>query len=109
MSRYWILFYEYVDDYLERRTPLRPAHFEVATAAAAAGELVLAGAYADQPPGAALVFHADDVATVERFVASDPYVREGLVTSWRIREWTVVAGASLPSRPDPSDDRGGAR
>ena len=92
MSGYWILFYDYVDDYMERRGPLRPAHFEVAKAAVDAGELVLAGAYAEPADGAALVFRADDLSTVERFVASDPYVREGLVTAWTVRPWTVVVG-----------------
>lgn len=52
----------------------------------------LAGAYADPAGGAALVFKADDREVVERFVAGDPYGREGLVTGYRIREWTVVLG-----------------
>jgi uncharacterized protein len=29
---------------------------------------------------------------VEAFVEQDPYVRNGLVTSWRIREWNVAVG-----------------
>ncbi len=29
----------------------------------------------------------------EEFAAADPYVRDGLVTSWRVRAWTVVVGA----------------
>jgi uncharacterized protein len=36
----------------------------------------------------------------ERFAADDPYVRNGLVRSWRVREWTTVVGTdpavSLP-------------
>jgi hypothetical protein len=95
MSNHWILFYDYVPDYMDRRAPLRPAHIAVAQAAVDAGTLVLAGAYADPPDGAALVFRAEDVATVESFVAADPYVQEGLVTSWRIRAWTAVAGTAL--------------
>ena len=94
MNTYWILFYDYVPDYLERRTPLRPAHFEVAKAAIEAGHLQLAGAFADPADGAALIFRCERASTVEEFVAADPYVREGLVTSWRIREWTVVAGTA---------------
>ncbi len=53
---------------------------------------MLAGAFADPVDGAALVFQADDASVVEAFVAADPYVREGLVTNWRIRPWTVVIG-----------------
>jgi uncharacterized protein len=37
-----------------------------------------------------LVFRADDVSTVERFAQEDPYVKAGLITSWRVRAWSVV-------------------
>jgi uncharacterized protein YciI len=89
---YWLLFYDYSPDYLERRTPIRPEHFAWATEFQERGELLIAGAYADPADGATLVFKCDDKATVERFVAGDPYKREGLVTGYRIREWTVVLG-----------------
>jgi hypothetical protein len=89
---YWILFYDYVDDYMERRTPIRPEHFGLANEFRDRGELVIAGAFADPADGAALVFKADSRDTVEAFIARDPYVRDGLVSGWRIREWTVVLG-----------------
>lgn len=92
---WWVLQYDYVPDYLERRTPLRPAHFELATAAFERGELVLAGAFAEPADGAVLIFRTDDVSTVEDFVANDPYVRQGLVTAWRIRPWSVVLGGGV--------------
>ena len=98
---YWILFYDYAPDYMERRTPIRPEHFAWATEFRDAGMLLMAGAYNDPADGAALVFKADSREPVERFVQGDPYNREGLVTGWRIREWTVVLGgdadASIPS------------
>ena len=56
-------------------------------------ESFLAGAYADPPDGAALVFRADDGSVVRDFVAHDPYVREGLVKKWVVRQWTVVIGS----------------
>jgi uncharacterized protein YciI len=28
----------------------------------------------------------------EDFARADPYVRNGLVTRWRVREWSVVIG-----------------
>lgn len=87
---YWLLFYDVVDDYIERRVPLRDAHLSLARAAKERGELVLAGALADPPDGAVLVFKADDVAVVEDFARNDPYVKDGIVTSWKIRQWTVV-------------------
>jgi uncharacterized protein YciI len=43
---HWLLLYELVDDYLDRRTPLRPEHLALAQAAHERGELVMAGALA---------------------------------------------------------------
>lgn len=89
---YFLLEYALVDDYVERRTPLRPEHLDLAQAAADRGELLLAGALMEPTDRAALVWSTDDRAPVEAFVQADPYVREGLVTSWTIRPWTVVRG-----------------
>jgi uncharacterized protein YciI len=53
---------------------------------------VLAGALADPPDGALLVFRASDPAPVQEFVRKDPYVLNGLVKRWEIRPWAVVVG-----------------
>ena len=92
-ATYWLLFYDVVDDYVERRAPLRGEHLALAHAAHERGELLLAGALADPSDGAVLVFAGDDASVAEEFAAADPYVRNGLVTSWRVRAWTVVVGA----------------
>ncbi len=88
---YFALQYETVPDYVERRRPFREEHLALAQEEHRAGRLVLAGAF-DPADGALLVFRADTAAEVEAFVARDPYVRNGLVTSWRVRPWTVVVG-----------------
>ena len=90
---YWLLFYDLVDDYIERRAPLRESHLALANAARDRGELLLAGALADPPDGAVLVFKGADATAAESFAANDPYVENGLVKSWRVRQWTVVIGA----------------
>lgn len=89
---YYLLLYDLAEDYLERRPAFREEHLGLARDAQRRDELVLAGAYADPADGAALVFRADDEAVVRRFVDQDPYVRQGLVTRWVIRPWTVVIG-----------------
>jgi uncharacterized protein YciI len=90
---FWLLIYDLVDDYLERRAVLRSDHLALATAAQERGELLLAGALDDPADQAVLVFHVDDPAVIEDFVGRDPYVQQGLVKDWRIRKWTVVIGA----------------
>ena len=63
-----VLEYALADDYLERRAALRDEHLSLAQEAHDRGELLLAGAM------------------------PDPYVRQGLVTAWTVREWNVVIG-----------------
>jgi len=87
---YFLLQYDYVPDIVERRAPFREAHLALARAAQEQGVLLMAGALVEPVDGAVLVFATGDRSVVEDFVARDPYVREGLVTAWRIRPWNVV-------------------
>ena len=89
---HYLLFYDYVEDAVEKRAPHREEHLRLAGKALERGELVLGGAYADPVDGAVLVFRCDEPSVVETFVANDPYVKNGIVTAWRIRPWTVVVG-----------------
>jgi len=85
---HYILFYELVDNYLNRRGPLRESHLTLLRAAQQRGEVALAGALANPVDGAVLVFRSKEAA--EAFAQADPYVQNGLVTAWRVREWTAV-------------------
>ncbi|MBA4187780.1 MAG: hypothetical protein C0467_07150 [Planctomycetaceae bacterium] len=89
---HYLLFYDVVPDYAERRLPFRVAHLAHARAALKRGELVLGGAFADPVDGAVLLFKCDSSTPVEAFAATDPYVVNGLVTTWRVRTWTTVVG-----------------
>ena len=86
----WVLLYDLVDDYLERRAALRADHLELARAAHERGELLMAGALADPYDRALLVFAGDSPAIAEQFARNDPYVINGLVTAWRVRQWNEV-------------------
>ena len=39
-----------------------------------------------------LLFAGDDASAAEAFARADPYVANGLVTAWRVREWATVVG-----------------
>ena len=93
---YWLLLYEVVDDYLERRAAFRADHLALASEAFDRGVLMMAGALADPADGAVLVFEGDDESSAVAFAERDPYVRNGLVTSWHVRQWTVVIGPGIP-------------
>jgi uncharacterized protein YciI len=90
---YLALQYDLVDDYLDRRPEFRDEHLGLARAAHERGDLALAGAFNNPPDHALLVWSTEDRAVVEAFAEADPYVRNGLVQAWRIREWNVVIGA----------------
>jgi uncharacterized protein YciI len=89
---YYALFYEAVDDFIARRGAYRDEHLRLARAAHARGELVLAGALADPANGALLIFQGESPAVAEAFAHHDPYVKNGLITGWKVRPWTVVVG-----------------
>jgi uncharacterized protein YciI len=92
MKKHFLLFYDVVPDYVTRRVPLRGAHLALAREAVGRGELVLAGALAQPADQAIFLFLAETPIVAERFAAADPYVQNGLVKSWRVREWTTVVG-----------------
>ena len=73
---YYVLLYEYVQDVAQRRAPFRERHLALLRDLHATG----------------IVFNAPTAQPAEEFVKADPYVTNGLVPRWRIREWTVVVG-----------------
>ncbi len=98
---HYLLFYELGDDYLDRRPEFRTAHLALAWSASERGELVLGGALANPVDGAVLLFKGESASVAEDFARTDPYVTNGLVKRWHVREWTTVAGegCTTPIRP----------
>jgi uncharacterized protein len=101
---HYLLFYDVVEDYVERRAAFRAAHLVHARAAVARGDLLLGGALANPVDGAVLLFNGSSPAVAERFAAEDPYVKHGLVEEWYVREWTTLIGpwAATPLPDDPA-------
>ncbi len=95
---HYILFYDVVDDYVEKRAQFRDLHLNHARQAHARGELLLGGALADPVDGAVIVFRGSSPEAAENFAKSDPYVLNGLVKSWRVRKWTTVIGDDVAPR-----------
>ena len=75
---HYLLLYDVVPDYVDRRAAL-----------------------ADPVDGAVLLFSCDSPAPAEAFAAADPYVRNGLVTTWRVRAWKTVVGATAATPVTP--------
>ena len=98
---HYLLFYEVDENYVSKRGEFREAHLAKAWKASERGELVLGGALADPVDGAVLLFKGDSPEVAEQFARTDPYVINGLINRWHVREWTTVVGndAAKPIRP----------
>ena len=95
---HYLLFYDYVPDYVPKRAPVRAAHLELIRKAYERGELVIAGALADPHCGGVLVFRGESPQAAEDFAKADPYVNTGVVRSWAVKKWLTVIGdgAQMP-------------
>ena len=90
--KYYALFYNYVDDYLTRRTQFREEHLKRANDLHKQDQLILAGVFSDPSYQALLIFKVDDKSVIEDFIKNDPYVNNGIVTKWEIKEMMVGIG-----------------
>ena len=89
---YFVLAYDVVDRFVERRAQYRDEHLRLVRECHARGQVIMGGALGDPPDGAMLIFKGDSPHVAEEFARADPYVTNGLVTHWQIRPWNVVVG-----------------
>jgi len=83
----YVLLYEATDDFLTKV----PAHIEAHRALwkqfHQQGTLLMVGPFTDKPAGGAMgIFTTRSAA--EAFVKADPFVSQGVVAHWTIREWS---------------------
>jgi uncharacterized protein YciI len=98
-----VVFYESADD-LAAKAPLYfAAHCARWKVYADRGELLMIGSFANaQEDGAMGIFTTR--AAAEDFVRSDPFVLNGVVQKWTIRDWNEALVADNPPPPrDPQD------
>jgi uncharacterized protein len=87
----YVLLYESADDVAERAPAHAAAHREHWHPYTERGELLLIGPFGDpQSEGAMAVFTTRESA--EDFARRDPFVLEGVVRSWEVREWNEAIG-----------------
>jgi uncharacterized protein len=106
--KYFVLFYDFVDDYITRRAQYREEHLGLGRAAHERGELVMAGALSEPADRGLLVFRAPDPSVAEAFARNDPYVKNGLVARWQVRLWNVVFGGAEGAAPGGATPSGTA-
>ena len=87
ITPHWLLQYTYTDNVLEKRVPHRSEHLKLAGEFKKAGKMVMGGALGDLT-GATVIFRSKEDA--EDFISQDPYVKNGIVTDYVVKEWSVV-------------------
>ena len=80
----YVLLYESGDDVAEKAPLHFPAHRARWQEFRDKGTLLLIGPFTDQS-GAMGVFTTREAA--EEFAANDPFVLQGVIKAWQIREW----------------------
>jgi len=93
---YYVAFFVISGMTLEDVTASAPealaAHLKRSKELQQQGNLLMAGAFLHHTPGEPLmtmgVFSSRDAA--EAYAAGDPFVLNGMVTDWYIREWTNI-------------------
>jgi uncharacterized protein len=100
---HYLLFYEVAEDYVSKRAPFRVEHLHKAWEASRRGELILGGPFANPTDGAVLLFEGDSSEVAERFAREDPYVTNGAIKRWHVREWNTVVGPAAANPLQPQD------
>lgn len=108
---HYLLFYEGDNEWVTKRGQYRDAHLNAAWKASDRGEILLAGALKNLEDGtvsgAVLLFSSDSPKVAEEFAKADPYVLNGIVKHWYVKEWVTVAGRepAAPVRPEASGQK----
>jgi hypothetical protein len=55
------------------------------------GSLVMTGSFTNPEDGSMGIFTSREAA--EEFISGDPFVKNGVITSWHIGEWDELLGA----------------
>jgi uncharacterized protein YciI len=85
----YVMAYDVVSNYGELAPQLFPEHLQRLKEFHARGVLLMAGSILDgEQPAALGVFTSRRAA--EEFAMGDPFVQQGVVTSWSVREWNEV-------------------
>ena len=85
----YVLLYESAPNVAENAPPHFPAHKERLDEFHERGDLLMVGTFGDpQSQGSMSVFRSREAA--EEFAAADPFVINGVVRRWEVRDWNEV-------------------
>jgi len=94
---HFLLIYTYIPEIMERRGAFRAEHLALARQYQDRNELLLGGVLTEPVDTGLLLFQGDGPEAAEAFAKADPYVKNGLVTRWQVRQWVTVVGRDAAS------------
>jgi uncharacterized protein YciI len=83
-----VVLYQSAKDVMETAPVHFPAHKARLDAFQARGDLIAVGTWADPREGSMGVFRSR--AAAEEFVREDPFVQNGVVASYEIKDWNEI-------------------
>ena len=86
------MIYMCVMDYCEDRSRIkavRPRHQNYLFGLIDQGKMIAAGSFIPEDDGGLFLYEAVTLQDAERLVQEDPYIREGLITAYKLREYEV--------------------
>jgi uncharacterized protein YciI len=83
-----VLLYQSSPDVMTKAPVHFPAHKSRLDEFQRRGELLAVGTWADPRDGSMAVFRTR--AAAEEFVKDDPFVKNGVVASWQIKDWNEM-------------------
>jgi len=84
-----VLFYESAADVVSKAPPHFPAHRGRLDDFHRRGTLLMVGTFAHpQEEGSMAIFTTREAA--EQFVSDDPFVLNGVVSGWQLRDWNEI-------------------
>ena len=87
ITPHWLLQYTYVDNVVQERKPYLREHMKLIAEFKKAGRFVMGGVLGDLS-GATVIFKNKEDA--DEFASRDPFVENGIVTNYEVKEWSVV-------------------
>jgi uncharacterized protein len=81
----YVLFYQSAPDFAQKAPAHFPAHQARWREFASAGTLLMVGPFSNPQEGAMAIFTTREAA--ESFAGEDPFVLNGVVSDWSVREW----------------------
>jgi len=85
----YVLYYESADDVATKAPAFAAAHRAHWQRYVADGTLLMIGPFANPQEGAMGVFTTREAA--EAFASADPFVLNGVIAGWTVRDWVEVA------------------